>query len=280
MPDCKLDVTGSPVIRSTAWLDAIVCADCLNVQPGLPDKSVDCVMTDLPYGTTYAPWDSVLPLEILWREWARLLKPGGAIVLTASQPFTSALVMSNPRWFRCEWIWDKVNAANFANANKQPLKSHESVLVFGERQTTYNPQKVAGAKNHVQGRSTVNASETRLINGRVADDLSGMKYPKSIQTFPKHSSQCGLHPTQKPVELMRYLVLTYTNPGDVILDPCCGSGTTCVAAKEEGRHYIGIEKEHKYADSAKQRTHETLGMASNVRFSDSPSESVDSTKTP
>lgn len=255
----ELQPNRSTGVSCTDWLDAIVCGDCLNVLPGLPDKSVDCVMTDLPYGTTYAPWDSVLPLEILWREWARLLKPAGAIVMTASQPFTSALVMSNPRWFRCEWIWDKVNGANFANANKQPLKSHESVLVFGERQTTYNPQKVAGAKNHVQGKSAArNISELRLISARVADDLSGMKYPKSIQTFPKHSSQCRLHPTEKPVELMRYLVLTYTNPGDVILDPCCGSGTTCLAAKEEGRHYIGIEKEGKYAEVSTSRMKGTL----------------------
>lgn len=261
-----LSTTSNPAVGCDAWLDAIVCADCLNVLPGLPDKSVDCVMTDLPYGTTYAPWDSVLPLEILWREWARLLKPGGAIVLTASQPFTSALVMSNPRWFRCEWIWDKVAAANFANAKRQPLKTHESVLVFGERQTTYNPQKVVGPKNHAAGNGTVNKSETRLISRRVPNDMSGMKYPKSIQTFPKHSSQCGLHPTQKPLELMRYLIRTYTNPGDVILDPCCGSGTTCLAAKEEGRHYIGIEMVQKYADSATQRIHETLGMASNTDY--------------
>lgn len=240
-------------VKPITIANSLILGDCLEVMNGIPDKSVDCVMTDLPYGTTYAPWDSVLPLEILWREWARLLNPGGAIVMTASQPFTSALVMSNPKWFRCEWIWDKVNAANFANVKKQPLKSHESVLVFGERQTTYNPQKVPGAKNHAQGKSTVNASETRLINRRVEDDMSGMKYPKSIQTFAKHSSQCGLHPTQKPLELMRYMVRTYTNPGDVVLDPCMGSGTTCLAAKIEGRGYIGIEREPKYFETAKTR---------------------------
>lgn len=232
---------------------SLILGDCLDAMKNLPDKSVDAIITDLPYGTTYAPWDSVIPLSDLWTEWARILVPAGAIVMTASQPFTSALVMSNPKWFRCEWIWDKVNAANFANAKKQPLKSHESVLVFAERQTTYNPQKVPGAKNHVQGKSTVNASETRLINGRVEDDLSGMKYPKSIQTFAKHSSQCGLHPTQKPLELMRYMVRTYTNPGDVVLDPCMGSGTTCLAAKLEGRGYIGIEREPKYFETAKTR---------------------------
>jgi DNA modification methylase len=231
--------------------------DCLELLPTIPDQSINCIMVDLPYGTTYAAWDSVIPLDKLWVEWKRLLVPGGAIVLTASQPFTSALVMSNPKWFRCEWIWDKVNAANFANANKQPLKSHESVLVFGERQTTYNPQKVVGEKNHVQGKSAAkNISELRLLSERVADDLSGMKFPKSIQTFPKHSSQCGLHPTQKPVELMRYLIRTYTNPGEVVLDHCCGSGSTLVAAKQEGRNYIGIESHAPYFEIAKRRLEE------------------------
>lgn len=242
----------TPIPNDATPMRSLFLGDCLEVMKTL-DKSVDAVITDLPYGTTYAPWDSVIPLPDLWQAWARILVPAGAIVLTASQPFTSALVMSNPKWFRCEWVWDKVNAANFANAKKQPLKVHESVLIFAERQTTYNPQKVLGAKNHVQGRSTVNASETRLINGRVEDDLSGMKYPKSIQTFPKHSSQCGLHPTQKPLDLMRYMVRTYTNPGDVVLDPCMGSGTTCLAAKLEGRRYIGIEREPKYFETAKKR---------------------------
>jgi DNA modification methylase len=230
----------------------------LAIMPLLPAGSISCVMTDLPYGTTYAAWDSVLPLDKLWAEWKRLLVPGGAVVMTTSQPFTSTVVVSNLAWFRCEWIWDKVYAANFANAKRQPLKVHESVLVFGEKQTTYNPQKVPGAKNHVQGKSTVNASETRLIKGRVEDDLSGLKYPKSIQTFPKHSSQCGLHPTQKPVDLMRYLVRTYTNAGDVILDPCCGSGTTGVAAVVEGRHFVGMEKEQQYAQAASKRVQEAL----------------------
>ena len=250
-----------PRIGSGDWLDPkIVNADCLIEMPKMPAQSVDAIISDLPYGTTYAPWDSVLPLETLWAEWKRLLKPCGAIVLTACQPFTSALVMSNPRWFRCEWIWDKVAAANFANAKRQPMKTHESVLVFGERQTTYNPQKVAGAKNHAAGNGVVNKSETRLISRRVPNDMSGMKYPKSIQTFPKHSSQCGLHPTQKPLELMRYLIRTYTNPGDVVLDPCCGSGTTCLAAMLEGRKSIGIEKDEQYAQIAINRISKARGL--------------------
>jgi site-specific DNA-methyltransferase (adenine-specific) len=259
--DREAELTAPTRIASGDGLDPkIVNADCLIEMPTMPAQSVDAIISDLPYGTTACKWDSVIPFAPLWAEWKRLLKPNGAIVLTASQPFTSALVMSNPLWFRCEWIWDKVNAANFAIANKQPLKCHESVLVFGEGQTTYNPQKVTGAKNHAQGRSATNTAETRGTINRVADDLSGMKFPKSIQTFAKHSSQCGLHPTQKPTELMRYLIRTYTNPGDVVLDPCCGSGTTCLAAWMEGRQSIGIEKDEQYAKIAINRIHEARGL--------------------
>ena len=234
-------------------VNSIIYGDCLLEMPKMDSNSVDCVMSDLPYGTTYASWDSVLSLDVLWKEWKRILKPGGAIVLTASQPFTSVLVTSNLKWFRCEWIWDKVIGANFANANRQPLKTHESVLVFCEKQPTYHPQKTSGPKNHSSGNSTVNTTETRLMNKRTPNDLSGMKFPKTIQTFPKYSSQCGLHPTQKPVALMEYLIRTYTNPSDVILDPCCGSGTTLLAAHNEDRNYIGIEKEEKYFVVSRER---------------------------
>jgi site-specific DNA-methyltransferase (adenine-specific) len=152
--------------------------------------------------------------------------------------------MSNPKDFRCEWIWDKVNAANFANANRQPLKVHESVLVFAKKQPTYNPQKVPGSKNHAQGKNAApNVSETRLIRERVADDLSGMKFPKSIQTFAKHSSQSRLHSTQKPVPLFEYLIRTYSNPGDLVLDCTAGSGTTGAAAMGSGRRSILIDND-------------------------------------
>jgi DNA modification methylase len=224
--------------------DAVIIyeGDCLAVMAKLSDGSIDMVLADLPYGTTYAPWDSTIPLDGLWFQWLRVVRPGGAIVLTASQPFTSTLVMSKPKLFRCEWIWDKVNGANFANANRQPLKTHESVLVFATGQTTYNPQKVAGAKNHKQGtKRNLNVSETRLINERVDDDLSGLTFPKSIQVFPKHSSQSRLHSTQKPVDLFAYFIRTYSNPGEVVLDCTAGSGTTGEAAMREGRSAILID---------------------------------------
>lgn len=225
--------------------------------PNLYAGSIDMILCDLPYGTTYCKWDAVIPFDALWREYRRVIKDNGAIALTASQPFTAALVMSNPDMFRCEWIWDKVNAANFANANKQPLKIHESVLIFSKKQTIYNPQKTLGYKNHIQGCSKENKSDTRIISKRVQCDLSGMKYPKSIQTFPKHSSQCGLHPTQKPVAMFEYFIRTYTNEGDTVLDNCAGSGTTGVACMNTGRNYILIEKDLDYCEIATERLRAT-----------------------
>jgi DNA modification methylase len=232
----------------------ILEGDCLSVMTQLPDRSVDMILTDLPYGITCAPWDRTIPLDALWLHWLRVTKPNAAIVLTASQPFTSALVMSRPKLFRCEWIWDKANAANFANAKKQPLKTHESVLVFATGQPTYNPQKVPGAKNHIQGsKRAPNVSETRLISKRVDDDLSGLKYPKSIQLFPKHSSQSRLNSTQKPVDLFAYLIRTYSNPGEVVLDCAAGSGTTGEAALREGRRAILIDNQRDCVNTMRQR---------------------------
>jgi site-specific DNA-methyltransferase (adenine-specific) len=220
----------------------------------MPAASVDMIACDLPYGTTYADWDTHIPIDDLWQQYRRLIKGNGAIVLTASQPFTSLLVTSNPAWFRCEWIWNKVHGANFANANRQPLKVHESVLVFARGQTVYNPIKIAGQPNHKQGsKMAARYIETMLIHERVADDLSGMKFPGSIQTFPKHSSQCGQHPTQKPLALMDYFIRTYSNRGDIVLDNCMGSGTTGVAARLAGRQFIGIEKDPKHYATAQHR---------------------------
>ncbi len=247
-------MNGVPPKRSPSEQVRIIEGDCIAQMKLLPDASVDMVLADLPYGTTYAPWDSVIPLEDLWREWLRVTKPNAVIILTASQPFTSALVMSRPRLFRHEWIWDKVNGANFANTNHEPLKVHESVLVFSTGKGTYNPQKVPGAKNHVQGKNAKeNISETRVIRKRAADDLSGMKFPKSIQTFPKHSSQSRLHSTQKPVGLFDYLIRTYTSPGDTVLDCTAGSGTTGEAAILAGRKAILIDNDHECVETMRTR---------------------------
>ena len=236
----------------------LYCGNCLEVMPTLCSQSINCVLADLPYGTTYASWDSVIPLDKLWEQYKRLIIGSGALVFTSNQPFTTALIQSNIEWFKYEWVWDKKNASNFANAKKQPLKQHENVVVFSGGCPPYYPIKMKGKPNHKQGRSTVNVSETRLISGRSVDDLSGMKFPKSILRFPKHSSQCGLHPTQKPTELMAYLVQTYTVPGELVLDNAMGSGSTGVSAVQTGRKFIGIEKEPKYFEVACQRLSDEL----------------------
>lgn len=231
----------------------LVNDDCLKDLLTIPAGSIDMIFADLPYGTTYAKWDSIIPMNILWPLYGKIIKDNGAIVLTASQPFTSMLISSKPEWFRCEWIWNKENPTNFANANRQPLKQHEEVLVFGKNSTVYYPQKTLGKPNHIQGKSTKNISETRLISDRVEDDLSGLKFPKSILTIPKHSSQCGNHPTEKPVALMEYFIKTYSLEGETVLDNCMGSGSTGVACVNLNRNFIGIEKEVKYFEIAKNR---------------------------
>ena len=260
--DSTRDANALMAVRSSAWLDAIVCGDCLNEMPKIPAQSVDAIISDLPYGTTACKWDSVIPFAPLWAEWKRLLKPNGAIVLTASQPFTSMLVVSNLDAFKYEVIWEKDKPSDFALAALRTMKYHESILVFCDGRETYNPQMTMGEPNHSVGRGIrKRANESGANTATVTNKLDGWKHPKSVMRFNREPAPT--HPTQKPESLMRYLVLTYTNPGDVVLDPCCGSGTTCVAAKQEGRHYIGIEKEPRYAEIAKQRTHEALGMASN-----------------
>ena len=233
----------------------IIHGDAIKEMSLLPADSIDMVLADLPYGTTYAPWDSVIPLAALWGQWLRVAKPKAAIVLTAAQPFSSVLVMSQPKLFRCEWIWDKVNGANFANTSHQPLKIHESILVFSrEGRPVYNPQKTAGAKNHAQGKNAnARNCETQLIKERAPDDFSGMKFPKSIQTFPKHSSQSKLHSTQKPVDLFEYLIRTYSDEGDIILDCTAGSGTTGEAAARSGRSAILIDDKIECVETMKTR---------------------------
>lgn len=260
---------GDGAVRCTDWLDAIVCGDCLNEMPKMPAQSVDAIISDLPYGTTACKWDSVIPFAHLWSEWKRLLKPNGVIVLTASQPFTSALVMSNPDWFKCEWIWRKNTGSGFAYAKHQPMRYHESVLVFSNGRGTYNPQRAERfseaskrmCRNPIRGGGK-RTSEHAPMNIVMVQYDSETKGPESVLEFKSVPNSGGgkLHPTQKPAELMRYLVRTYTNHGDVILDPCCGSGTTCLAALEEGRHYIGIEKEQQYVEIAKQRTAGARGL--------------------
>lgn len=231
--------------------------DCLDLLPTLEAGSIDMVLADLPYGTTACKWDSIIPFEPLWREYKRACKPNAAIVLTASQPFTSALVMSNPGWFRCEWIWEKNRGSNFAVTKYHPMKEHESVIVFGRGPTTYNPipQIRDGGGASLIGKviKASNTGKRQTMNGFVDMRdrvLPEMRVPRSIQKF---NTQVGFHPTQKPVALMEYLIRTYTNEGETVLDNTMGSGTTGVACINTNRKFIGIERDPAYFEIAKRR---------------------------
>lgn len=229
-------------------LDKIYNEDCLVGMQRIPDGSVDAVICDLPYGTTRNQWDSVIPIEKLWAEYRRIIKERGAIVLFGQQPFASALVMSNPQMFKYEWIWEKSRATGHLNAKKMPMKVHENVLIFYDTLPTYNPQFTKGDPyvGHCDGHSSNYGYQAGAV---VVNE--GIRYPHDIIEFT--SEMDTIHPTQKPVDLLRYLVLTYTNEGDTVLDNCMGSGTTAVACIKEKRHFIGFEKDETYWKKAVQR---------------------------
>lgn len=237
---------------------ALYNGDCLDVMATLPSASVDLILCDLPYGTTQNKWDSIIPLDALWREYWRIAKPNAAIVLTAAQPFTSALVMSNPATFKYQWIWEKTIATGFLNAKKQPLRAHEDVLVFGRGQTLYNPQMIDRQERKVSRRVGTKTTNYGAADKETFYD-STARYPRSVQVFPSRTDGDALHPTQKPVALMEYLIRTYTNPGDTVLDNCMGSGTTGVAAIQSGRRFIGIERDPDYFAIASKRIGEARG---------------------
>lgn len=234
--------------------------DCLVEMDKIADKSVDMILCDLPYGTTACKWDSVIPFEPLWKHYERVIKDNGAIVLTASQPFTSSLVMSNPKLFKCEWIWEKTLFANFMQLKRYPAKKHENVLVFCKSTPTYYPQMVDGEpyENNRKKRFHKEEGTYGKVSERTDVKNEGIRYPSTIQRFSNPNNNL-LHPTQKPVELMEYLIRTYTNEGETVLDNCMGSGTTGVACKKTGRHFIGIEKDEKYFEIAVRRVSEYCG---------------------
>ena len=235
----------------------IYCGDCLEIMPTLPDKSIDMILCDLPYGTTACKWDVVIPFEPLWKEYKRLIKDNGAIVLTASQPFTSALVMSNPDLFRYEWIWEKDQGRNFQLAKKQPLKVTESILVFYKTFPKYTPQGLCLLdKPRVKSNKNKGGSLSHL-----SSEIKRQEYTQTHFNYPKNlikfNSDRGLHPTQKPVALFEYLIRTYTNEGETVLDNCAGSGTTGVACIKTRREFILIEKDPKYVAMAERRIKQT-----------------------
>lgn len=227
--------------------------DCLEVMPTLDAGTFDAVICDPPYGTTACAWDSPIPFEPMWAALRRLTRPRAAIVLFGSQPFTSALVMSNVKWFRYEWVWDKAQVSGFLNAKKQPMKVHESVLVFSEQPHMYNPQMEAATLSRATaGNNAVSKNYGTYIKVAYVSDK---RYPKSIVHFSQGRSPFTrtIHSTQKPITLMEYLVRTYTNEGDTVLDFTMGSGTTGEACVNTVRDFIGIEKDQAYYDIATRR---------------------------
>ena len=225
--------------------------DCLIEMSKIADKSIDMICADLPYQITKCEWDIIIPFDKLWKHYERVIKDNGAIVLTGSQPFTSALVMSNVKMFKYEVIWEKPQPSNFAFANKGIMKYHENILIFYKKPPLFNPQKSIGNPNHQTkiGERRID-NETGLNNKILNINTNTLKNPKSII---KINREMGLHPTQKPVKLMEFLIKTYTNEGETILDNCMGSGTTGVACKNLNRNFIGIEKDETYFNIAKNR---------------------------
>lgn len=238
----------------------------------IPDKSVDAIICDLPYEVLHkdnpnAQWDRLIPFEPLWAQYERIIKDNGAIILFAQGMFTAQLMMSNPKLWRYNLVWDKQRVTAFLNANRMPLRCHEDICVFYKSLPTYNPQLEVGLPNHSRGNG-VHKNKNQCYGkygnnhkGKVYDEVArveptvpdGMKMPRSIISIRKEHESGTVHPTQKPVDLLRYLIRTYTNEGEVVLDNTCGSGTTCVAAVKEKRHFIGIEMNKQYFDIACKR---------------------------
>lgn len=242
--------------------DSIHNGDCLDIMSNIEDESVDMILCDLPYGTSACSWDTVIPFDKLWSQYRRIIKPSGAIVLFGSEPFSSYLRISAIDLYKYDWKWEKPSGANFLNFKYQPAKVHEDIMVFGKMAVsfskkgnmTYNPQMEDGKPyKQISGNQKLetNNSTVRSKISRVETVNNGNRYPRSIQKFNKDADK--LHPTQKSIKLLEYLIKTYTNVGDTVLDNCMGSGSTCIAAINTGRHYIGIEKDKKYFDIAKDR---------------------------
>jgi site-specific DNA-methyltransferase (adenine-specific) len=234
---------------ATQGAGLLILGDCLDVMPTLPAASVDLILCDLPYGTTQNKWDSIIPLDRLWTEYWRIAKSNAAIVLTAQAPFDKALGASCLQHLKYEWIWSKKLATGHLNAKKQPMKAHENALVFYRSQSTYIPQMTVGKPYTAKsGRQSSNYGD----QVEVVTENSGERYPRSVIEFD-HDRGLRVHPTQKPVALMEYLIRTYTNEGDIVLDNCMGSGTTGVACNNTGRKFIGIERDPAYFEIARLR---------------------------
>ena len=227
--------------------------DCLELMKELPDKSVDMILCDLPYGTTQCKWDSVIPFDRLWEQYLRVIKDNGAIVLHGAEPFSSALRLSNIKNYKYDWVWDKVKGTGFLNAKKQPMRNHELISVFYKKQCVYNPQKTKGHKKKVSFRGKHLQTD---VYGDMNNDYkyeSTERYPRSIQIIPTETQNSSFHPTQKPILLEEYFIKTYTNEGGLVLDNCAGSGTINIACHNTNRQCIGMEKDENYFKIATKR---------------------------
>ena len=248
----------------------LLLGDCLKILPTFKDNSVDLLLVDLPYGTTACKWDSIIPLDKLWEQYNRICKEDAAMVFTAAQPFTTILAASNLSNFRYEWIWEKPQGTNPMNAKVMPLKSHENILVFYRKKPVYNPQMWYSTPYSGFSSDTSKIGEVYgEAQSKHRDNPDGSRYPKTVL---KYKQEKGLHPTQKPVDLMEYLIKTYTNPGDVVLDNTMGSGSTGVAATRCGREFIGIEMDSKYYEIAKERIESTVPVEEVAQGTQNPLE--------
>ena len=249
----------------------LIHGECLEKMQDIPNGSIDMILCDLPYGTTACKWDTIIPFEPLWEQYERIIKDNGAIVLTASQPFTSLLVMSNIKYFKYEWIWEKSKGCNFTHAKNMPIKFHENILVFskapighsvqlGNKRMVYNPQDLIKVDKHWSRPKKYNTEHNLTRDSHKLERVIEFEgYPKSIIKYGNSDNrERGLHPTQKPVALFEYLIKTYSIKGDTVLDNCMGSGTTGVACKNLNRNFIGIELDAGYFEIAKKRINETL----------------------
>lgn len=251
-------------LKHTEFLNNIIEGDSLDIMSKIPDNSIDMLLVDLPYGITQNKWDTVIPLEELWKEYNRIVKDNGAMVFTASGLFTAQLMLSNPKNYKYKIVWEKSKPTNFLNAKRQPLRKHEDIVVFYRKQPTYNPQMTKGKaynKGVRKNQLTGSYGDFNPVLGK----SNGDRYPVDVIYFKTAESEGKvIHPTQKPVGLARYLIRTYSNIGDVVLDNTCGSGTFLVAALREGRNFVGIEKNIDYAEFSKNRilkTYENMLIA-------------------
>ena len=228
--------------------------DCLEIMKDIPDKSVDMILCDLPYGTTQNKWDSIIPLDKLWEQYNRIIKDNGAIALFAQTPFDKVLGVSNLKMLKYEWIWEKEQGTGFLNAKKMPLKNHENILIFYKKLPIYNPQMGKG-KPYTLERNTYTVNYGKQVD-MVRTENTGERYPLTILKFKRDKEK--LHPTQKPVALLEYLIKTYTNEGEIVLDNCMGSGSTGVACLNTDRRFIGIEKDDRYFEIACNRINKLI----------------------